>query len=130
MKFGYTIIYVTSVPDTLAFYDKAFGFKTRFLHESNMYGELDTGETALAFASLEMGDMNLGDQFLPVQASGKPFGIELAFVAEDVDAAFKQAVDAGATAIKPPTAKPWGQTVAYVRSLEGSLIELCSPIGG
>ena len=77
-----------------------------------------------------MGDMNLGDQFLPVQASGKPFGIELAFVAEDVDAAFKQAVDAGATAIKPPTAKPWGQTVAYVRSLEGSLIELCSPIGG
>ena len=29
-----------------------------------------------------------------------------------------------------PVEKPWGQTVAYVRAIEGSLIELCSPLGG
>lgn len=48
MKFGYTIIYVSSVPESLDFYKEAFGFETRFLHESGQYGELDTGETTLS----------------------------------------------------------------------------------
>ena len=51
MKFGYTIVYVSSVADTLTFYKEAFGFETRFLHESGQYGELNTGGTVLAFAS-------------------------------------------------------------------------------
>ena len=41
MKFGYAIVYVSSVPEALAFYKEAFGFQTRFLHESNEYGELE-----------------------------------------------------------------------------------------
>ena len=28
-----------------------------------------------------------------------------------------------------PITKPWGQTVAYVRAPEGTLIELCTPMG-
>ena len=59
MKFGYTIVYVSSVADTLTFYKDAFGFETRFLHESGQYGELNTGETVLAFASHDMAEMNL-----------------------------------------------------------------------
>lgn len=59
MKFGYTIVYVSSVEETLAFYKEAFGFETRFLHESGQYGELETGETVLAFASHALGEMNL-----------------------------------------------------------------------
>jgi uncharacterized glyoxalase superfamily protein PhnB len=51
MKFGYAIVYVATVADTLKFYKEAFGFETRFLHESGQYGELETGNTALAFAS-------------------------------------------------------------------------------
>lgn len=43
MKFGYTIVYVASVRQALAFYEAAFGFETRFLRESGDYGELDTG---------------------------------------------------------------------------------------
>ena len=54
MHFGYSIIYVASVPETLAFYDKAFGLQTGFLHESELYGELKTGATTLAFAADEM----------------------------------------------------------------------------
>ena len=45
MKFGYTIVYVNSVPEVLSFYERAFGLKTRFLHDSKQYGELETGET-------------------------------------------------------------------------------------
>jgi len=130
MKFGYTIVYVDSVAETLAFYKEAFGFETRFLHEAGEYGELSTGETTLAFASHAMGEMNLGGQYQKCDPNGLPLGVELAFVADDVAAAYKRAIDAGAVAIKEPTKKPWGQVVAYVRATEGSLIELCSPMGG
>jgi lactoylglutathione lyase len=130
MKFGYTIVYVSSVTEALSFYKKAFGFETRFLHDSNQYGELETGATVLAFASHAMGDMNLDGQYQKVAPDALPLGVELAFVTEDVVAAYAKAVDAGAVAIKPPTEKPWGQVVAYVRATDGSLIELCSPVGG
>jgi len=129
MKFGYTIIYVNSVPDTLLFYKQAFGFETRFLHDSEMYGELETGTTVLGFAAHVMGEMNLGGHYQKVNAEGNPFGVELAFVADDVGAAYSKAVAAGAVPVKEPTQKPWGQTVGYVRSTEGTLIELCSPMG-
>jgi lactoylglutathione lyase len=130
MNFGYAIVYVDSVADTLKFYQEAFGFETRFLHESGQYGELETGNTALAFASHVLGEMNLGGHYQKSNLSTAPLGIELAFVSEDVPKAYAKAVSAGAISINPPSKKPWGQEVAYVRAKEGSLIEICSPIGG
>ena len=53
MHFGYSIIYVASVPETLAFYDKAFGLQTGFLHASELYGELKTGATTLALRPMK-----------------------------------------------------------------------------
>jgi lactoylglutathione lyase len=129
MKFGYTIVYVASVAETLSFYREAFGFETRFLHEAGDYGELETGETVLAFASYELGDINLKGNYQKSDVNASPFGVELAFVTEDVTAAYTKAIAAGAVPIQAPIAKPWGQVVAYVRAKEGSLIELCSPIG-
>lgn len=130
MKFGYTIVYVTSVPDTLAFYKQAFGFETKFLHESAQYGELATGETVLAFASHQLGEMNLGGRYIKIDEASAPFGVELTFVTEDVALSYEKAISAGAGSVQEPSEKPWGQVVAYVRSKEGSLIELCSPMGG
>jgi len=121
MKFGYTIIYVSSVEETLVFYKEAFGFNVKFLHESKDYGELETGETTLAFASHEMGSMNLDGQYSKTN---------IAFVTEDVHAAFKKAIGAGAVSLKEPSEKPWGQVVAYVRAKDGLIVELCSPING
>lgn len=63
MKFGYTIVYVPSVAEALTFCQDAFGFEMRFLPESGQYGELDTGETVLAFASHAMGEMNLDGHY-------------------------------------------------------------------
>jgi uncharacterized glyoxalase superfamily protein PhnB len=130
MKFGYTIVYVSSVADALTFYKDAFGFETRFLHESGQYGELNTGETVLAFASHDMGEMNLDGHYQKTDLTAIPFGVELAFVTDDVVSSYTKAVAAGAISIKEPSTKPWGQVVAYVRSREGSLIEICSPIRG
>ncbi len=129
MKFGYTIIYVADVEATLNFYCQAFGFEVRFLHESKEYGELATGDTTLAFASFAMGDMNLAGKYQRVNLNNDPFGVEIAFVSDEVEAAYAKAIQAGAHAVKPPQLKPWGQTVGYVRAPEGTLIELCSPVG-
>ncbi|MCW2292135.1 catechol 2,3-dioxygenase-like lactoylglutathione lyase family enzyme [Pseudomonas sp. BIGb0408] len=129
MKLGYTIIYVPDVAASLAFFKQAFGLEQRFLHESGTYGELDTGATTLAFAAHELGDMNFPGGHVRADTSIQPLGMEIGLVTEDVAGAHQQAIAAGATELSAPIQKPWGQTVAYIRAPDGTLIELCSPIG-
>ena len=126
MKFGYTILYVSDVEKAVAFYEAAFGLKRNFVHESG-YGEMATGETKLAFASVELARSNgVSFQQLPVQ--GPSPAVEIAFVTEDVATAFSKAIAAGAVPVAEPKQKPWGQTVSYVRDIHGFLVELCSPV--
>ncbi len=124
------IIYVNAVAESLAFYQEAFGFETRFLHESGDYGELETGNTVLAFASYELASSNVGDIPVGYENGDQAVKFEIALVTGDVEAAITQAVNAGAKPVKQAEQKPWGQTVGYVRSPEGTLIELCTPVNG
>lgn len=128
MKLGYTIVYVPDVSASLAFYGKAFGLATRFLHESGTYGELDTGPTTLAFAAHELGAMNFDGGHVRASESAAPLGMEIALVTSDVHAAHAGALKAGARELAPPKKKPWGQEVSYVRAPDGTLIELCTPV--
>ncbi len=130
MKLGYTIIYVPDVADSLSFFERAFGLSRRFLHESGDYGELETGETTLAFASHTLGKMNLPAGYVAASESSMPLGFEVALVSPDVAAAHARAMAAGASEVKAPESKPWGQIVSYVRCSDGTLVEICSPIGG
>lgn len=130
MKLGYTIIYVSDVDASLSFFEQAFGMTRRFLHESGDYGELDTGETTLAFAAHELGDGNFPGGHVHADRSVQPLGIEIALVTSDVPAAHARALSRGAKELAPPGTKPWGQVVSYVRAPDGCLIELCTPIGG
>jgi uncharacterized glyoxalase superfamily protein PhnB len=129
MKLGYSIIYVTDVLATVAFYEQAFGLRRRFIHESNLYAEMDTGDTLLAFAGEPMAEMN-GLAIRPNRNTELAAGFEIALITDDPRSAYATAVAAGASAIKPPTEKPWGQVVGYVRDLNGCLVEICSPMGG
>ncbi len=129
MKFGYTIIYVPEVAASLDFFARAFGIPRRFLHDSGMYGELETGATTLAFAAHELGEMNFPDGHVEAHASAKPLGMEIALVTPDVAQAHQKALDAGASELSAPAEKPWGQTVSYVRCPDGTVVELCTPIG-
>ncbi len=129
MKLGYTIIYVPDVAASLAFFEDAFGLSRRFLHESRDYGELETGETTLAFASHGLGRMNFPAGFVAASESSKPLGVEIALVTPDVAGAHARALAAGAAELKPPEAKPWGQVLSYVRCPDGTLVEICSPVG-
>ncbi|TDQ27841.1 VOC family protein [Tenacibaculum caenipelagi] len=128
MKYGYTIIYVENVKETIEFYQKAFGFQQKFLTPENDYGELISGETTIAFASIELGNSNFKNGFIKTKKTEKPFGIEMAFVTENIETDFKKAIEMGATEFEPLTEKPWGQKVGYLRDNSGILIEICTPI--
>jgi uncharacterized glyoxalase superfamily protein PhnB len=56
-------------------------------------------------------------------------GIELAFTTDNVETVVAKALEAGALMVEPPRTKPWGQIVAYIRDIDGFLIEICTPIG-
>ncbi len=127
MKLAYTIIYVADVPKSVAFYEAAFGLKRRFIHESNLYGEMETGETVLAFAGTKAAEMN-GVAIVPNDPSGPAAAWEICFVTEDVTAAYDRALSQGCKPVSPPSEKPWGQTVSYVRDLDGCLVEIASPV--
>lgn len=128
MKFRWTIIYVADVTATIEFYEKAFGLKRRFISEEGGYGELETGETRLAFAATQMSEGALSGGVLPLDPEGQPQAAELGFATEDVAEWFRHAVDAGAIPVSEPEEKPWGQTVAYVRDLNGVLVEIGTDI--
>ena len=128
---GYTILYVENVAASLAFYEQAFGLAQRFYHDDDgkAYGELETGATRLAFASLSLATEHLGRTPVMPDPNGSPLAFEIALVTDDVDALHARAIGAGAVPVSPPSIKPWGQTVAYVRDRSGYLVELCTPVG-
>jgi ureidoglycolate lyase len=143
-RLRYTILYVASVPASLDFYEAAFGLRRRFVAPDGTYAELETGATALAFASHAQARSNFGkgtgdgdgdgeaaatEPFAVASRSTAPPAMEVGFVVDDVAAAYARAVEHGAVGAAAPRTKPWGQVVAYVRDPDGFLVELCTAMG-
>ena len=128
MRLGYTILYVDEVSKTLEAWCKAFGLELDYEDETGVYGELETGETTLAFADREFGRGHFEDESARAIFDGAPRRFEIGLVTEDVSAAYERATKAGMQALKGPEEKPWGQVVAWVRDANGILIELSSVV--
>ena len=128
MKYAYTILYVEDVEKTIEFYEGAFGFQKKFITPEADYGELISGETTIAFASIALGDSNFKKGFEKLSINRKPNGIEMAFTTENIEDDFNKALKQGAIEYEPIIEKPWGQKVGYLRDINGFLIEICTPI--
>ena len=129
MQFGFTVIFVPDVQSAVTFYEKAFGVKSKFV--SQAFGMLDTGATTLAFGweENERQELSAGGytgDFRPNDASKDPAGVQISFIAEDVQKAYAMAVSAGAAAVYAPRQMPWGQWVSRVRDLNGVLVSIVS----
>jgi lactoylglutathione lyase len=130
MRLGYTALFVSDVMATVDFYERAFGLRRRYLHPTSEYAEMETGATLLAFTGEKLiAEMRLiGDlEVRHNRPERNPIAAQIAFVSEDVAGDYRHAVEAGAVAVTIPTAMPWGQTVGYIRDLNGVLVEICSP---
>ncbi|WP_264553654.1 VOC family protein [Flavobacterium sp. N2038] len=130
VKFGYTILYVEEVEKAISFYENVFGFSRKFITPDNDYAELNTGETTISFASKKLAAQNLKEGFLESNPDNKPFAIELGFITDQVEELVQKATSFGAILVTEPTKKPWGQIVAYVRDLDGFLVEICTEVEG
>lgn len=127
MRLGYAIVFVPKAAESMAFFEKAFGFTPRFVIPTGDYGEMETGSTTLGFASHDFVAENLLQGYVRANDSPQPLGMEIGLVTDDVPAAHKKALETGAKEIASPAPKPWGQTVSYVRCPDGTLVELCTP---
>jgi uncharacterized glyoxalase superfamily protein PhnB len=78
-------------------------------------------------ASHKLGHFLMPGRYTPAMNTRESFALEIGLVTDDVTGAFARAVSEGAHAVAEPTEMPWGGTVAYVRSIEGTLIVLCTP---
>lgn len=128
MKLGYTLIYVPDVAATVAFYTAAFGLTCRFQTPEGDYGEMETGATTLSFVRDDLASSH-GFAYTPNRPDAPAAGIEICLLCEDVAGAFAHAVAQGAQIAAQPKVKPWGQTVAYLRDINGVLVELATPMG-
>jgi len=130
LQFRYSGFFVPDVPATVRFYEAAFGLKLRYMHPSSGYAELETGSTLLAFVGegfLKDAELLGNTETLPNRPDSNPIAAQVAFVTRDIDRDWQRAVRAGATVVKGPQAKPWGQTVGYLRDINGLIVELCTP---
>lgn len=136
MELAGTVLYVDEVPPVLEFYRRAFGIEPKFVDldvqlpgrlpsELYQFAELATEGGPLHLATHALGALLLPGYERP--PDGRPAGVEVAFFTADVEAAFERAVEAGAEVVARPEKAPWGQTLSYVRSIEGTFIGICSP---
>ena len=91
---------------------------------------LISGTTTISFANLELAKSNFKEAFSVSSLNQKPFGIELAFTTLDVKKLVDVAIENGAVKLSDIQVKPWGQEVAYIRDLNGFIIEICTPMKG
>ena len=120
----YVILIVEDMDRALRFYTDVLGL--RLGHRSGDYAQLDTGATRLGLYTRGAMAKTLGMSLKP-PAHDAP-GFEIGFKVPDVGEAFAELVGRGASAVMPPTDRPWGQRTAYVRDPDGHLIELAQDL--
>jgi lactoylglutathione lyase len=121
-----TIVYVDDVAGSLKFFEDVLGSKCAYKDEEVRYAQLAGDGTNLAFVDTKMMKDAMGAGW----KADKPDGFELTFVTDDVDGLLAKAIAAGAILVKEPMEAFWSKRVAYVKSPQGILIELCLPLGG
>ena len=128
LALGWVIVYVDEPPTVSAFYQQTFGLRGEFAAPDGSYAQLDTGPTKLAFASYALGEKNFAGGVRRAATDGQPPNVEITLVADDVDAAYDRALNAGCESLSAPEDKPHGQRVAFVRDPFGTLVELGTPL--
>ena len=126
MEYGSTVLFVDSVSRTLEFYERAFGFRKKFFDQEYDFAIVDVAGSELGISSYHAGELMMPNTFR-APSNGHTEGVEVAFYTSDVVGAYERAVGAGASSMAQPKEMPWGQTVAYVKSPEGTIIGLCTP---
>jgi lactoylglutathione lyase len=119
MKLAQTILDVQDVEQAATFYERVFELERREVNPEGVFIALKTGETTLAFVDAAWVAGN-GIDFTPVHPQAQPPGIEISFWVEDVEATYRAAIEAGASAW-------YGLVSSCVRDPNGFIVEISNP---
>ncbi len=124
MKFSFVTFYVRDIKRMTAFYEAVFGLKRRFIHESGLYVEMETGSTVLSFAQMELARTIVPQGYVESSLESKPANVQIGLEPVNVKAALRDAIACGAVLVSDYEVKPWGWESAMIRDIEGNLVEL------
>jgi uncharacterized glyoxalase superfamily protein PhnB len=112
----FPILLTADLPRLVAFYEAALGaiIDYRFADE----------EGADAYVSLAIGAASLGIGRDSAASAAVGDRAALWFYVDDVDAAYDGMLSAGASRVAEPSDMPWGERVAQVRDIDGTLVNL------
>lgn len=114
VRSGFPILATRDLPRLESFYRDAFGAERTYAFVA---GGRDV------YVALALGGSSIGiavDDDLRTE----PIGMALWLYVDDLDAAYRAALDAGATSIAEPAEMPWGERVAQVRDPGGFVVHL------
>ena len=119
---GHIIIYVADVPKTVVFYETTFSLEQQFIHDkrSLCQDENRWHDTRFCWQWSQPNDW-AGDH---TEWSPTGRGQLESLLGHRQREAFQNAVTRGCDWVTPPTQKPWGQTVCYVRDVNSCLVEM------
>ncbi len=120
----YLVLVVQDLDRSVDFWRDVIGAEHQ--HTSGEYAQFRLGEVRLGLFGAAAMAATLGRE-VAVPGPGRA-GFEVGFLVDDVDAAFRDLVDAGAAPVTEPGDRPWGQRTAYVADPDGYLIELVRPL--
>lgn len=127
MKFASPVLFVSNVSEVLSFYRTALGAELSFYDENLGFAEISFNGSKVGISSHKAGKYMMPDSY-DAPEDANPSSIELAFFCDDVQESYDKALSHGAQSLAAPKKMDWGQTVAYVKSIEGTVIGLCSEI--
>lgn len=104
------------------FYMNLFDFRVNF--ESDWYIHL----IGTANESLELGIIDKDYDLVPEQYNGKPMGVYITFVVDDVDAVYEKAKKMGCDILHGPEPTFYGQKRMLLKDPDGCLVDVSSLI--
>ncbi|OBQ52091.1 VOC family protein [Halodesulfovibrio spirochaetisodalis] len=123
MKLAYVTLYVDDIQAAIKFYQNVLGLELRFLHESGMYAEMETGDTVLSFSHHELATQLVPQGYQKAHPDNEALGMQIGFDVENVTETYKKALEHGASTISKPEIKPWNFEAAMVKDPTGHLVE-------
>ena len=122
-RLAYSILFVSDVERSIAFYRDAIGLPFKFSNES--YAEFATEGAKFALYGRRHLPELLGRE-APRGRVPWPQG-EVAFFVDDPDAEHERLRRAGVEVLAPPTDRPWGERTLHVADPDGNVVELTRP---
>ncbi|KAF8397515.1 hypothetical protein HHK36_016432 [Tetracentron sinense] len=124
--FAYTVVYVKDVAKSVAFYANAFGYSVRRLDESHRWGELESGQTTIAFTPVQQHEtLDITGPYRLRDQGARGLLLRSASLTKTLTLPIR-AVENGAVPVSEPEAKEWGQKVGYLRDIDGVIVRMGS----